>query len=110
MALVAAVAVRAGLLLLMPASPLQVWLIAVNLVTILAYSYDKTVAGSTQTRVPEAVLLGLALAGGSPGAFVVMLLLRHKTSKRTFLVPFALIVVLQLGLLAVWPLLQQGLA
>jgi uncharacterized membrane protein YsdA (DUF1294 family) len=37
-------------------------------------------------------------------------LLRHKTSKPAFLVPFALIVLLQLGLLAVWPLLQQGLA
>ncbi len=108
-ALVAAVALGAGLLLLIPATPLQAWLVGANLAALLAYGYDKAVAGRGRTRVPEAVLLGLALIGGSPGAFVGMLFFRHKTSKPAFLIPFALIVLLQLGLLAVWPLLSRSL-
>jgi uncharacterized membrane protein YsdA (DUF1294 family) len=109
LALLAAIVLGAGLLLLIPATPLQAWLIGVNLAALLAYGYDKAVAGSGRTRVPEAVLLGLALIGGSPGAFVGMLVFRHKTSKPAFLIPFALIALLQLGLLAAWPLLWQRL-
>jgi len=92
---VAAALLSGALLLVVPATPLLAWLIGVNLVTLLSYGYDKAVAGGTQLRVPEAVLLGLALIGGSPGAFVAMLLFRHKTSKAAFLAPFALIVLLQ---------------
>jgi uncharacterized membrane protein YsdA (DUF1294 family) len=57
--------------------------------------------------VSEATLLGVALIGGSPGAFVAMMLFRHKTSKPAFLVPFALIVALQVGLVVAWLTLGQ---
>jgi uncharacterized membrane protein YsdA (DUF1294 family) len=97
------------MLLLVRAAPLQAWLIGINLVTLAAYAYDKQIAGGGRVRVPEAVLLGLALLGGSPAAAAAILLLRHKSGKPAFLVPFALIVLLQLGLIAAWPLLQQGL-
>ena len=105
--LVAAVVISAALYLLIPSTPLLAWLIAVNLVALLAYGYDKAIAGGTQMRVPEAVLLGLALIGGSPGAFAGMVLFRHKTSKPAFLVPFILIVVLQVGALIAWLALRQ---
>lgn len=108
-ALVAAVALGAALLLALPSSPLPAWLVAVNLVALLAYGYDKAAAGGGQTRVPEVVLLGLALAGGSAGALAAMLLLRHKTSKPAFLVPFGLIVLLQVALILAWPLLRESL-
>jgi uncharacterized membrane protein YsdA (DUF1294 family) len=49
-------------------------------------------------------LLGLALIGGSLGAAAGMLLFRHKTSKPAFLIPFGLIVLLQVGLIVVWGL------
>lgn len=103
--LVAAIALSIMLFLLIPSAPLLMWLVAVNLVALLTYGYDKTIAGGATTRVPESVLLSLALIGGSPGAFVGMLLFRHKTSKPTFLIPFALIVALQVALLLAWSLI-----
>lgn len=106
--LVAAGALSVALFILVPSAPLLAWLLAINLIAILTYGYDKSIAGGTLMRVPEAVLLGLALIGGSPGAFVGMLLFRHKTSKPAFLVPFSLIVALQVGLIIAWLVLGQG--
>lgn len=105
--LVAAVVVTVALFLLTPSAPVLAWLIAMNLVALLAYGYDKAIAGSGQMRVPEVVLLGLALLGGSLGAFAGMVLFRHKTSKPAFLVPFFLIVVLQVAVLIAWLVLRQ---
>lgn len=107
--LVAAVAVSAALYVLVPSTSILAWLIAVSLLALLLYGYDKAIAGGTHRRVPEATLLGVALLGGSPGAFVAMVLFRHKTSKPAFLVPFALIVVLQVGLIAAWAMVRQNL-
>lgn len=104
-ALAVAAALSLALLLIIPAGPLLAWLIAVNLIALLAYGYDKAIAGGEALRVPETVLLGLALAGGSPGAFAAMLIFRHKISKPAFLVPFGLIVALQVGLIIAWPLI-----
>jgi uncharacterized membrane protein YsdA (DUF1294 family) len=75
------------------------WLAAVNLVTFLEYAYDKMRARTAGRRVPEVILHGLALAGGSPAAYVAMNMLRHKTIKGRFRLVFWLIVVLQLGLI-----------
>jgi uncharacterized membrane protein YsdA (DUF1294 family) len=93
-----------GLLVIFPAAPLLAWLGAINLVALLTYGYDKAIAGGARRRVPEAILLGLALIGGSLGAAAGMLLFRHKTSKPAFLIPFGLIVLLQVGLIVVWGL------
>jgi uncharacterized membrane protein YsdA (DUF1294 family) len=97
-----AVLLSLGLLVLVPAAPLLAWFGAINLVALLTYGYDKTIAGGARWRVPEAILLGLALIGGSLGAAVGMLLFRHKTSKPAFLIPFGLIVLIQLGMLVAW--------
>ena len=54
-------------------------------------------------RVPESVLLGLALVGGSPAAALAMwgFRRRHKTSKPDFLRWFWMIVIVQVALLLV---------
>lgn len=72
------------------------WLLAFNAVTVLVYGYDKAIAGGRRRRVPERVLLGLALCGGSPGALLAMRLFRHKTAKRSFRNAFVAVVVAQL--------------
>jgi len=82
--------------------PIAAWLIAITLVTFLAYGYDKLIAGSSWTRVPESVLLALALAGGSLGALAGMQLFRHKTAKLAFRSKFWLVVVVQVAVLAVY--------
>ncbi len=77
------------------------WLVAVNLTAFGYYGYDKACARRLARRVPEVVLHGLALAGGSLGAFLAMRLFRHKTIKGRFQFLFWCIVVLQ-ALLAGW--------
>jgi uncharacterized membrane protein YsdA (DUF1294 family) len=78
------------------------WLAAITVVTFLAYGYDKSAAGSRRTRVPERVLLALALAGGTLGALVAMPAFRHKTIKQEFRLRFWAVVVIQLALAAVY--------
>lgn len=67
-----------------------IWLLAINIVTVVTYRYDKNMAGSSRKRVPERRLLLLALIGGSPAAYIAMYLMspRHKTRKLRFLLPF----------------------
>jgi len=70
-------------------------------VTWFVYAWDKRRAGLGERRVPEVVLLSLALVGGSPAALVAMLILRHKTRKPSFLLKFAAVVASQVALAVV---------
>ena len=76
---------------------LGAWLGAIGVVTWAAYARDKRRAALHERRVPEAVLLGLALIGGSPAAAAAMLVLRHKTRKPSFLMGFAAVVLAQVA-------------
>lgn len=80
----------------------DLWLIAINLVTFVIYGYDKMIAASDWTRVPERMLLLLALVGGTPGALIAMLLFRHKTSKASFRLKFLLVILVQIVLIGVY--------
>ncbi len=73
------------------------WLLAINLWTMLRFSQDKRRAVAGGRRVPEAELLRLALLGGSPGAFAARRMFRHKTRKQPFSTWLMLIAVLQVG-------------
>ena len=75
------------------------WLISVTLVTYFTYGYDKIIAGSEMTRVPEVVLLALAVLGGTLGAIAGMRFFRHKISKDSFQFKFYLIVIVQVVVL-----------
>ena len=67
-------------------SPYAAWLIAANVLALLLFRHDKRQARRTGvTRVPELLLLGLLVAGGTVGGAVGMLLPpRHKTRKPLF--------------------------
>jgi uncharacterized membrane protein YsdA (DUF1294 family) len=71
------------------------WLVGANLATWPLYAWDKRRARLGERRVPELVLLGLAIFVGTPAAMVAMAVLRHKTRKPTFLVAFAEVVLVQ---------------
>jgi uncharacterized membrane protein YsdA (DUF1294 family) len=71
------------------------WLASINVTTFGYYAWDKVRARSANRRVPEVVLHGLALVGGSVGAYLGMRLFRHKTIKGTFRILFWAIVALQ---------------
>lgn len=79
-------------------------LLLVNAVTILAFWDDKQRAVESRRRIRESDLLGLALIGGSPGAFLARRLFRHKTRKEPFSTQLLVIVALQIGALTAFAL------
>jgi uncharacterized membrane protein YsdA (DUF1294 family) len=78
---------------------LAAWLVAINLVTFGYYGFDKARARTSARRVPETVLHGLVLLGGTLGAYSGMALFRHKTVKTSFRMVFWVIVVMQVLLI-----------
>lgn len=56
---------------------------------------DKRKAVTHQYRIPESVLLSVALCGGSMGAYVAMHLFRHKTRKPLFSIGLPILISLQ---------------
>ncbi len=63
---------------------LLIYLIAVNILTLILMYYDKRKAKKKEWRVAEATLLLLSFIGGALGLFVGMFKFRHKTLKRSF--------------------------
>ena len=76
------------------------YLAAINVVTFVAYLFDKAASGRQWLRIPEPLLHLLAAAGGTPAAWIGQLLLRHKTIKRSFRIWFWTIFVMQILLIA----------
>ncbi|MBO4752341.1 MAG: DUF1294 domain-containing protein [Bacteroidales bacterium] len=77
----------------------EIYLIAINLVTFLVYGIDKLKAKRGKWRIPESVLLTLAVVGGSIGALLGMLAFRHKTKHKKFTIVVPLILAVQVALL-----------
>ena len=66
---------------------LGIYLGVINVVTFIAFAWDKLVASTgndLNRRAPEARLLGLSLIGGSVGGLIAMYIFRHKTMKWYF--------------------------
>ena len=75
-----------------------VLLVVVNVGSAIAVWWDKRRASKGQWRVKEEMLLVWALIGGWPGGIWAMRRFRHKTSKRSFIVKYVFVVVLNLEL------------
>lgn len=76
--------------------PLITYLFIINAVDFLLMLIDKQKAIRNQYRIPEAVLFGTALAGGSLGCLLGMYTVRHKTKKPLFFIGIPLFVLVQL--------------
>jgi uncharacterized membrane protein YsdA (DUF1294 family) len=81
------------------------WLLAINVVTLLTYVFDKSMAQRDSARVPERVLLLLAFVGGTPGAILGMQVVRHKTAKLKFQQQFMVVVLAQAALIVLFVVL-----
>ena len=81
--------------------------VSLSIITFLAYWKDKRAAVGGRWRTQESILQALSLAGGWPGALIAQRVLRHKSSKRSFLVEFWLTVIANVGVLG-WSLTPHG--
>ncbi|MDR6923776.1 uncharacterized membrane protein YsdA (DUF1294 family) [Chryseobacterium sp. 2987] len=75
------------------------YLFLINIIVFIVYGYDKYLSKSHKRRISENALLGLSLLGGIIGAASGMIIFNHKTSKKSFLVKFFLVVLIDLVLL-----------
>ena len=80
------------------------WVALASALAFVLMAIDKARSRRAGWRVRERDLLIAALIGGSPGTLVAMLLLRHKTRKTRFVVPFVIIGTAQVGV--AWVLLR----
>jgi uncharacterized membrane protein YsdA (DUF1294 family) len=89
LAMFATLLIAFGLMLLVPTwDRFFNYLIAVNIVTFAVFGYDKLVASTQATRVPEAVLLALTALGGCVGGVLARPVFHHKTQKVSFRLAF----------------------
>ena len=73
-------------------------LLGINILATIVTVYDKLIAGTGKRRVPEQTLFLLALIGGAPMMYLTMLLIRHKTLHKRFMLGLPLILLLQVFL------------
>lgn len=69
---------------------LLAWLGVLSVATFLMFGYDKWRAGRAGERVSEARLIWLSALGGWLGGLLGMIIFRHKTSKWSFKLKFAM--------------------
>ena len=72
------------------------YLFIINLVTFFVFAIDKRKAMKHRYRIPEKNLFGLAIVGGSVGAWLGMYVWRHKTRVWYFVVGIPTILILQI--------------
>ena len=70
--------------------------ILINAWTFILFGWDKYCSETGRWRVRESTLIGWAVIGGTPGAYLARQIFRHKIRKRLFSVYLKSTVILQL--------------
>lgn len=76
---------------------LYVYIAAISLFAVIQTIFDKRRAVRGGWRVKESSLLLTAVLGGSVAMLLTMLLIRHKTRKKKFMLGIPVIIVLQIA-------------
>lgn len=76
-----------------------IYLAIINVVTFFMYGIDKWKAKKSKWRIRETALLGLAVLGGSIGAWLGMKVWHHKTLHKKFKYGVPTIIIVQLALI-----------
>ncbi len=76
--------------------------VVASVLAFFAYAFDKAAAVRGSWRTQETTLHLLGLAGGWPGALLAQQLLRHKSSKPSFVAVFWCTVVINVGAFVAW--------
>lgn len=78
---------------------LLAYIVVINIVTFLAFAYDKYRAKKGGWRIKNIFLLGLSFLGGSLGGLLGMKLIRHKSKKSYYRLGLPLMVLMQVLIL-----------
>ena len=81
------------------------YFLILNIMAFVQIAYDKHLAKTQKQRISERSLLGFVFIGGTIGSGLAMLIFRHKTAKKSYLLKFWLIVIVQI--LITWLYLNQ---
>ena len=76
-----------------------IYLAVINVVTFFMYGIDKWKAKKSKWRIRETALLGLAVLGGSIGAWLGMKFWHHKTQHKKFKYGVPAIIIIHLALI-----------
>ena len=76
-----------------------IYLVVMNVLGVAVMWSDKRRARLHRWRIPEKVLFGVSLLGGSAGTWAGMYLFRHKTKHWYFVVGIPLIILVQAAIL-----------
>jgi hypothetical protein len=74
---------------------------AISLIAIVTTAIDKHRAKKNKWRVPEARLLLLGALGGALAEWITMKLIRHKTTRKKFMVTLPIFAILHLMLVGI---------
>ena len=75
-----------------------IYLVVINIATFFTFGIDKLKAKRSKWRIREAALLGLAVLGGSIGAWLGMKVWHHKTLHKKFKYGVPAILIVQLAI------------
>lgn len=72
----------------------QIYLCVINIIAIIVCAADKIKAQLNKWRISEKTLLTISVIGGALGMYITMLIIRHKTKHKTFMIglPFLILV------------------
>ena len=79
---------------------LAFYVFIINIISMVITVYDKLAARNRLRRIRERTLFILSAVGGAVGIYVTMLLIRHKTLHKKFMIGLPLIITLHVILFA----------
>jgi uncharacterized membrane protein YsdA (DUF1294 family) len=80
-------------------NPILTFLIAINLVSLVVCVADKLKARAKKSRISEKTLFMLSAFGGSVAMYCTMILIRHKTKHKRFMIGLPVMIFVQVILL-----------
>lgn len=75
------------------------YLVVISIIGVFVTIHDKIAAKKNRWRVPEKTLFLISAFGGGLAVYVTMLLIRHKTKHKRFMIGIPVIIALELFLL-----------
>ena len=75
-------------------SPILIWLIVINVISVIICIADKIKAKKHKRRISEKTLFLLSFLGGALFMYITMRLIRHKTLHKRFMIGLPLIILL----------------